>query len=300
MRKRIIGLMGIILALAACEKDIDISVDAGPPLVVVEGYINNSLRSYNYVILGKSLRYDAADFANTPIEGASVTITAGTYAAGSGYTWDQSSKVRMQEVKIPELGSVRVPGVYFDPRIVTDSAHALMGVPGKSYLLEIEAAGKKYTAITSLPQPVRIDSLTNTASFKDDSGTVRARLMVHYKDPDTLGNAQLYYWKNLEAKSTFGWGAMYNDRYIPSTDDLINGQAVHITHSSRLPVGDTMQYFLVSVERPVYDFWNSFNKARINGGPFTTPVSLKSNIQGDNVVGSFSGFSISTAAHLMR
>lgn len=300
MRKSVTALVILLMGLMACEKNIDISVDAGPPLVVVEGYINNSLRAYNYVIVGKSLRYDQADFANTPIEGAEVTITEGTYTPGHGYSWDDSRSVKLQEVKVPELGNVKVPGVYFDPRRVTDSAHALLGVPGKSYLLEITAEGKKYSAITTLPLPVRIDSLTNTPSFRDDSGKLRSRLMVHYKDPDTLGNAQLYYWKNVESKSTFGWGAMYTDRYIPNTDDLINGQAVHITHSSQLPVGDSIRYFLISVERPVHDFWDSFNKARINGGPFTTPVSLKSNIRGENIVGCFSGFSVSTAVHLMQ
>jgi hypothetical protein len=67
-----------------------------------------------------------------------------------------------------------------------------------------------------------------------------------------------------------------------------------------MQVGDTAIYYLVSVERPVYDFWDSFNKARVNGGPFSTPVVLKSNIKGDNVVGCFSGFAVSSMTHAIK
>ncbi|MBV8251397.1 MAG: DUF4249 family protein [Chitinophaga sp.] len=290
----------LLFLCCACEKNIDLQLDKSPPMLVVEAYINNSLCTYNYVIIGKTVNFNESQFANTAVEKATVTITEGILDKGKGYQWDASSKVTMKEGKIPFMNSINIPGVYFDPRLVTDSTHALLGTPGKSYLLEIEAEGKKYTAITTLPIPVPIDSLTNTTPFKDASGTVRVRLTVHYTDPDTLGNAQIYYWGNRYTKNTFGWGALNTDRYIPNTDELVNGQAIHITHSAAMLVGDTAVYYLVSVERPVYNFWDSYNKARANGGPFSTPVVLKSNIQGNNVVGCFSGFAVSTMKHVMK
>lgn len=290
----------ILLLCNACEKDIDLQLDKTPPMLVVEAYINNNLRSYNYVIIGKTVNFTESQFANTAVEKATVTITEGDFQKGKGYQWNTAAKVTMKEGKMPAMHSLYIPGVYFDPKLVTDSAKALIGKPGKSYLLEIVSEGKTYTAITTLPIPVPIDSLTNTTPFKDDSGRVRARLTVHYTDPDTLGNAQIYYWANRYTKSTFGWGALGTDRYLPNTDELVNGQSIHITHSAVMPVGDTATYYLVSVERPVYDFWDSFNKARANSGPFSTPVVLKSNIKGSNVVGCFSGFSVSSMRHVIK
>ncbi|NLR60564.1 DUF4249 domain-containing protein [Chitinophaga polysaccharea] len=295
-----IFILLLLLLCNSCEKNIDLQLDKTPPMVVVEAYINNSLRTYNYVIIGKTVNFNESQFANTAVEKATVTITEGVFEKGKGYQWNPASKVAMKEGKTPGMHGLYVPGAYFDPKLTTDSSHALLGKPGKSYLLEITAEGRKYTAITTLPIPVPIDSLTNTSPFKDDSGKVQARLTVHYTDPDTLGNAQIYYWGNRYTKNTFGWGALSTDRYLPNTDELVNGQAIHITHSAPLPIGDTAIYYLVSVERPIYNFWDSFNKARLNSGPFSTPVVLKSNIKGSNVVGCFSGFSVSSMKHVMK
>ncbi|RFS26904.1 DUF4249 domain-containing protein [Chitinophaga silvatica] len=295
----IIVLLSIFFC-SSCEKDIDLQLDKTPPMLVVEAYINNNLRTYNYVIIGKTVNFNESQFANTAVEKATVTITEGTFEKGTGYRWNANSKVTMKEGKMPSMRSMYIPGVYFDPRLVTDSSQALLGTSGKSYLLEIVAEGKKYSAITTLPNPVPLDSITNTTPYTDKAGKTWARLTIHYTDPDTLGNAQIYYWGNRYTKNTFGWGALNTDRYLPNTDELVNGQAIHITHSAPLEVGDTAYYYLVSVERQVYDFWDSFNKARTNSGPFTTPVVLKSNIQGNNVVGCFSGFAISSMSHVMK
>lgn len=282
-------------ALASCQHDIDINIPDRESELIVEAYINNELPLHNYVVLGRSLNFFDPSFENAAVSGAIVTITEGELLPNRTYNWDQTTKRQLREIRIPVIDTVPVPGVYFDPKLVTDPANALSGVPGKHYLLEISIGNKQYSATTQVLQPIEIDSLTSGYHFKEDGDPdkARARLTVHYKDPDTIGNNLLYYWKNRDNRLSFGWGAMRSDRFATATDEFTNGQYIRLTHSPGFLVGDTVSYHLVHVERKVYNFWNSYNRARANGGPFATPVVLLNTIVGENVVGAFSGFSVS-------
>jgi hypothetical protein len=110
----------------------------------------------------------------------------------------------------------------------------------------------------------------------------------------------LYYWRTRNTGDNFGWGGLDANRFTPGTDELVNGQYMHLTHGNGFELKDSVTYYMVNVERKVYNFWDSFNKARTNGGPFSTPVKLLNTIEGDNVVGCFSGFSLSSKAILIK
>ena len=270
-------------------------------MLVVEAYINNELRPYNYVILSRSLDYLSLDFQSTPVKDATVTITEGD-RTGDGYLWDTLTKVQLKSLDYPgvppELG-----GIYFDPQLVTDSAHALLGKPGKSYLLQISEGGNQYSAITTLLEPVKIDSLSVGYGYTDveDSNKYKMRITTNYKDPDTLGNRQLYFYHDAENRNSFGWGSFHGNRdIIAGTDELTNGQYIKLTNPRGFLFGDTVEYHMASVTRYVYDFWDSFNNARNNGGPFATPVTLASNVTGPNVTGCFSGMSLSSKTVVIK
>lgn len=291
------------ITIVSCERDFDINIKTSPPQLVVEAYINNEIPLYNYVILGRSQDYYTPDFENVPVTGATVSITEGTLLADNTYQWDARSRKLLKEAAIPGAVEKLLPGVYFDTTLVTNPAGALRGRPGKHYLLEIEAEGKKYTAITALIQPVQIDTLTAGDYFIDedeDTVTQRARITVHYKDPDTIGNTQMYYWQGRDERFNLGWGGMGVSRFVAGTDDLVNGQYIGLTMQRSFEIGDTVLFHMISVERKVYNFWDSFNKARSNGGPFATPVKLLSTVSGENVIGCFSGFSLSSRVIIIR
>jgi hypothetical protein len=280
-------ISAIVAGLTSCERDFDIKVNSHQPKLVVEAYINNELPLYNYVILGRSQDYYAPDFTNVPVTGARVAITEGRLISGQ-YEWDASSRKELKEAALPQLSNAYIQGVYFDT--------TLRGTPGMHYLLEIEVEGKLYSATTELLQPLSIDSITSGYYFIDeeDDPEYMARLTVHFKDPDTIGNTQLYYWRTRQTGENFGWGALGTNRYSPRTDELVNGQYMHITHSNGFDIGDTVSYHLVNVERKVYNFWDSYLKASESASPFSTPVNLQSTISGENVIGCFSGFSVNT------
>ncbi len=286
----------IVLIYCGCEKDYQIDIKANRPQLVVEGYINNEMRQMNYVVLTRSLDYYNPDFKSTAVTGADVTITEGAFDANGGYSWDASTKVQLLELNLPQIPANFRQGIYFDPRLITDSARSLIGKAGKSYLLEIETGGQHYSAIASILQPVAIDSLTCGFSFADtdDDNKEKARITIHFQDPDTLGNSQLFYWRDRYNRNNFGWGGIGFSGRNYGVDDLSNGEYLHITQNHGFEIGDTITFHMASATRAVYDFWQNFRDARNNEGPFSTPVSLMNKIQGDNVTGCFSGFSLSS------
>lgn len=288
------------LHLASCIKDFDIRIKPNKPQLVVEAYLNNLIPENNYVILSRSLDYLSDSLQASPVSNARVFVTEGEYVNGR-YTWNTASKTILAESALPMIPPNFKTGVYADARLRNSSSAALLGKPGKSYLLEISEGDNQYTAITTLLQPVPIDSLTIGFRFTDeeDSMKQKARLTNHYKDPDTLNNTQLYYFKFYENRQSFGWGGLSRTR-AAGTDDITNGEYIRLTHPRGFLVGDTVDYYMASVTRDIYQFWDSYNKARDNNGPFATPVVLKSNIIGENVTGCFSGLSMSTKRVIIR
>ncbi|MFT3679627.1 MAG: DUF4249 domain-containing protein [Ferruginibacter sp.] len=293
------AVMCMLCFFYACEKNIDIAVKPARPQLVVEAYINNEMPQYNYVILSRSQDYFAPDFRSIPVSNAVVVITEGIRNADNTYTWDQASKIILAEADEDTLPASFNTGLYYDRRLFDDPAHALRGRIGKSYLLEINADGRQYSAITNLIEPVRVDSLTQGFPFVNDLGDSLFRITNHYKDPDTTGNVQFYYWRWSDNKKNFGWGGLTRSR-SPGIDDYTNGEYIHLTHPQGFSKNDTVNYYMVSVTRDVFKFWDSFNKARDNVGPFSTPVNLISNITGTDVTGCFSGYAVSTKTIVIK
>ncbi|MGI8634009.1 MAG: DUF4249 domain-containing protein [Segetibacter sp.] len=287
-------------SFTSCEKNIDLKIDNYKPVLVVEAYINNEIPEYTYVVLSRSLEYFSTDFQSTGVSNAAVTITEGE-VKNNRYVWNTSSKVELAEANFAGVPPSFRKGVYFDPRLVSNPPNALIGKPGKSYLLEISEGGNQYSAITTMLNPVPIDRITTGYSYVDesDSNKIKFRITNNYKDPDTVNNTQLYYYRYAENRNNFGWGGISRPRAVGS-DELTNGQSIHLTHVRGFVVGDMVNYYMASVTRDVYNFWESFNKARDNGGPFSTPVVLTTNIKGDNVTGCFSGLSLSSKTIIIR
>lgn len=291
-----------VAALLSCEKDFDIGLDQGESMLIVEAYINNEIPEYNYVVLSRSQDYYSPDFQSIAVINANVSITEGVLQPDQSYQWDPSTRVQLTEADQLQIPDSLRQGVYFDSRLFTNPSQALRGTPGKSYLLEIESSGQHYSSITSLLPLVTLDSITSGFHFVDaeDNNRPKARLTAHYQDPDTIGNTQMYFWRFDANRNNFGWAGLSRNRRANGTDDLTNGQYIRLTQNQGFAVGDSVRYYLVSVERKVYNFWESFDQARDNEGPFATPVSLQSTITGENALGCFSGFSISSRATVVQ
>ncbi len=66
----------------------------------------------------------------------------------------------------------------------------------------------------------------------------------------------------MDSGNKFGWGGLNSNRFTPGTDELTNGQYMHLTHGNGFVLNDSVTYYMANVERKVYNFWDSYNKAR--------------------------------------
>ena len=292
-------MVGMLMLFTGCEKNFDIGLDHTEPQLVVEAYINTEIPEYNYVILSKSQTIENTEITSIPVKNALVKISEGSLMQNNTIAWDRNSTVILKETTLPDVPAGISDGIYIDPRLQTDPSQALRGIPGKYYLLEIEVNGETYTASTPLLYPIPIDQLSTGYHYTDDDGSSKGRITVQFKDPDTTGNFQLFYWRHTDNKESFGWGSLGTSKRIINSDENNNGSYMRLTNSYGFVKGDSITYYMANVTRDVYNFWDSYNKSRNSNGPLSTPVSLTSNISGNNVTGCFSGLAISTATIVM-
>jgi hypothetical protein len=298
-------LLALCCSLASCKKDINITLGNNEPHLIVEAYINNLMPQYNYVLLTQSINYFDQQFTGIAVSNAQVTVTEGELQPDNTVSWNRATKMLLEQSADERIPADYRKGFYVDQKtidVLSVGGRGFSAEPGKYYLLEISWEGRNYSAITSLPGLVTLDSLSAGFPYADieDSGKQKAAVTAHYKDPDTLGNRQLYYWRHTKNRDSFGWGALTSNRHSNGEDDLVNGQSVKMTQPTGFVNGETVDYYLVSVTRPVYNFWESFNNARNNAGPFATPIKLTGNLKGPNVTGCFSGFTVSTQSIVVK
>ncbi|HRO47833.1 DUF4249 family protein [Agriterribacter sp.] len=292
-------IISLLLLFTGCEKNFDIGLGHTEPQLVVEAYINTEIPAYNYVILSKSQTIENTSIASIPVKNALVKISEGSLMQNNTIVWDSSSSVILKETTLPDVPAGISDGIYTDPNLQTDPARALRGIAGKYYLLEIEVNGEIFTATAPLLSPIPIDHLSTDYHYTDEDGTSKGRITVNFKDPDTTGNCQLFYWRHSDNQKSFGWGSLGTRKRITNSDENNNGSYMRLTNSYGFVKGDSITYYMANVTRDVYNFWDSYNKARNSNGPLSTPVSLLSNISGNNVTGCFSGLAISAATIIM-
>ena len=289
----------ILLLFTGCEKNFDIGLGYTEPQLVVEAYINTEIPEYNYVILSKSQTIENSDISSIPVKNALVKISEGSLMQNNTIMWDRNSTVILKGTTLPNVPEGISDGIYTDPNLQTDPSQALRGISGKYYLLEIEVDGESYTASTSLLYPIPIHHLSTDYHYTDEDGSNKGRITVQFKDPDTTGNCQLFYWRHSDNQKSFGWGSLGTSKRIINSDENNNGSYMQLTNSYGFVKGDSITYYMANVPRNVYNFWDSYNKARNSNGPLSTPASLLNTISGKNVTGCFSGLSISSATIVM-
>jgi hypothetical protein len=279
MKKRniVIGLICfwiMSLALTSCQKDIDIKVPEDDEKVVVEAYINSLYSNLNYVLITKTVNYFNPDFSLKGFGNADVKISEGNIISVGDTSW----KV------YPMAPNPLLAGLY--------NSDSLQGKVGFVYKLEINLNGQYYYSYTTIPQVVPIDSLTQEVVY--NGNTPRCFLTVHFNEPQTTGQNYRMMMRYGPDPTFLAWGDIADSNQTFFSDDNANGVYRHFTYIRTFNIGDTINYYIANMDRTSYNFWDSYENARQNGGPFATPIQLKSNVKGKNVIGSFTGYAVNT------
>lgn len=232
----------LMLVLQSCEKVITLDLNNTLPQLVIEGALDNS-GGPAVVKLTKTINFTTTNvFPN--VSGAVVKITDN---AGNMYNLSETST-----------------GVYTN--------NVVVGVIGKSYTMTVTAEGKTYTATSTIPRQMPIDTIIQDVFDAGQQEGIVKSVNVFFTDLIGYGdNAHvLQKINNIPEAVPFG---ISDDRfgdggYVPF--QIVNTR-------KKLKVGDVAEIELRFVDRNVYKYLTGISE---NAGGNTVPANPTTNIVG--------------------
>lgn len=287
------NVAGILLVLSAillsCTKDISVKIPHAPEKIVIEGIIENG--QYPWVIVTRNADFfeavDSSTLLNMVVLDALVTVTDGSITDTLSFELDQN--------QVPFYKYV---------------GSTLIGEIGKTYRLTVKADGKTFTAQTSIPNPVQLDSLVfkNTEEVKNDSAGF---IWFYFQDPDTLGNYYRAFTKTIGKDSVFvhasssvtddrnvngqyiefptyrGWNPNLTEEQHEAERDSLNGMP-----RWAFVRGDVVVFKFCSLDSEHYEFWRTIEvQNSSDGNPFASPTTVYTNISG-GALGIWGGYGV--------
>ena len=267
-----------LLSFSSCTKVINIDLNATNPQLVVDGLVSDRAGVPDTVKLSETVNYFAQS-VYPAISGARVVISDNTGISDT----------------LKEMTSQ--PGTYI--------TSTLQGIPGRTYTLTIfskaiNTSGQTYTASSTMPQPVNIDSIGQMESFQKrfrpggggpDSSY---NITVHWKDPAGVSN---YYRLNYYYNDTLAHRSSYNivnDKY---SDGLEFDYP--LTHSFK--PGDSARVELWCIDLTTYNYYVMLNGivGGQNGPNSASPTNPLSNVS-TGAVGYFTAYSVTSMPYKIK
>ncbi len=260
-----IYLITVFAALVglSCKKIVTLKLSNVPAAIVIQGNVTNQPGPY-YVTISQPVDF-YADNNFPPVSGASVLI----------------SNSEGQTDSLTEIS----PGNY--------ATNFIQGAPGDTYRLSVTAQGVNYTASSTMPTTVNLDSIT----FEENKGFGRTRIsaVVNFQDPAGVRN----YYQFVEYLN----GAPLTKDLFVLDDRLSDGRYINYTlynDTSYLQVGDAVRVDLYCIDSTIYNYF--FQLLQSDGAAsFNTsasPANPGSNIS-NGAFGYFSAHTVSTQAEFI-
>jgi hypothetical protein len=246
MKKYHIFLMLITaLIFTACEKVINVDLKNVEAKTVIEGIIDNSGNPAK-VIISKSVAFSVAN-TYPSVTGAAVKVKDNL---GNSFTLVESPA-----------------GTYTNATLV--------GVPGRTYTLSITAEGKNYTAVSTMPQPVNLDSL-----FQEKITLTKTIIVVNALFDDSAGFGNSYQFiQTVNGKR--------NKTIFILDDQFQDGGTIAnqlIDEDIKLKASDLVQIEMQCVNRTTYRYLLGLSDLQLGN---TVPANPETNIS-NNALGYFS------------
>ncbi len=281
--KELLLFLLIIIAMVSCEKNINFNLKNAPDVLVVDAVIENSKAPV--ITLTKSLNFfssiNPALLANTFVHKATVTISNGTLTH------------QCKEYTVPLANGI---SVYYYSIDSSNLATAFTGKFNTAYTLNINAEGKDYTAVTTVPLLTKKpDSIWwKTAPAQKDSNKVV--MMAKVTDPPLLGNYVRYFTKTNQGPFLPGENSVFDDQVIDGTTYELRVDP-GVDRNNKIPYdsnyfrrGDTITLKMCNIDRVSYKFWSTWEYASQSiGNPFSQPNKVLGNIS-NGALGAFYGY----------
>ena len=249
-----------VLFYTSCQKVITPPLSNSAPQLVIEGSVSDKIGPY-YVNISKTVSF-YADNTYPNVSGASVTIT------------DQTTGIN-------DMLTETSAGIY--------TTHIIIGKPGDTYQLTVALNGKTYSAVSTMPYPVKLDSIT----FDYTSIKNMIQPVVHYQDPAALVN---YYKYNIAVNGT------KLKRFQTSEDLLMNGKYIRmdlVTDTGAIKKNNLVLVNLVGVDKGAYNFLQEAESIAFYNDQLATPATPTANISG-GCLGYFSAQTVSSKSAVVK
>jgi hypothetical protein len=247
--------------VSSCEKVIHLDLNEAEKKYVIEATVTDQPGSAQ-VLLSQTKNFDD----NNQFVGVSGALITVKEEGGSLTTFTEIS-----------------PGRYEAP--------SLAGISGKSYDLNVNVAGNVFTATSTMPAKVNLDSIytTDEPIFTD----TRKIINVVFQDPPGRGNNYRFiqYVNGLKEKQLF----VENDDY---TDGRLNITKLYYfaddkSDSTIIKSGDSLRADMLCIDPNVYEYWYSLERNTNGDNNNTTPANPVTNIHG-GALGYFSAHTLQT------
>jgi len=249
-----------LLILGGCQKVIHLNLSSSDPRYVVEGILTDQKGTCK-VLISRTKAFDD-DNSFQGVSGAEVKLAAG------------GDTTLLKETE---------PGVYADS--------LMTGTPGHTYFLSVTVDGTVFTATSSMPRRVELDS----AYVAEESpyGEPVKQMNVVYRDPAGEAN----YYKFVE----FVNGVQVPQLFV-SDDQLQDGKKVTATlryyddqgddnDMPEIKTGDTVRVEMQCIDKAVYKYWSSMESSATGESQSASPANPVSNISG-GALGYFSAYTL--------
>jgi hypothetical protein len=252
----------ILAAFMGCTKVIDLKLGNDSGKLVIEGNITD-LDSPQYIKLTRNV-----PFTNTntypPVTGAAIVVTD-----------DKNNTYNFTEGP---------PGTY---------SKVFQGNYSSTYKMTVVTGGTTYTASSTMPALVKLDSITEKKADFNTASNLR-EMTVHYQDPPGVPNQYRFVmWvNNVQVNTVFAFNDEFSDgRYV-------NGDLVENT--TDIHSGDTVRVEMQCIDKPVYTYWFTLMEQGF-GGPDggVAPSNPPTNIT-PAVLGYFSAHTSQTIVSVLK
>jgi len=231
----LIAILFPALLFYSCQKTVTLDLNTIPPQIVIQGEVTNATGPYS-VTINQSVNF----YANNtfpPVSGAVVKIS--------------------DNQGVTDSLTETVPGTYI--------THVLQGKPGNTYTLSVFALKTAYSAVSTMPAPVPLDSVTfqSTKRF----GSTRITAIANFQDPPGVKN----YYQFFETIN----GTPFTRDIFVFSDRLSDGRYINDNlrmDSAYLQRFDQLQVRMNCIDVNIYNYFNQLDQSS-GGGVFNTTAS---------------------------
>jgi hypothetical protein len=246
----ILNTIILIVGFSSCQKVIDLKLNSSSSQIVIQGNVYDQAGPYT-VKISQSVNFDESS-VYPPVTGAVVAIN------------DDNGN--------SEVLTESPSGTY--------TTSNMQGLPGHTYTLNVTANGKTYTASSTMPFAVNIDSVyTEKSRFGNEK-----LVTLQFTDPAGIAN----YYRLIQIIN-----GVQQKKFDVTNDALNEGETLSYSftqqgNDSKLESGDEITIWLESIDKSVYEY---FRTAGREGGQSASPSNPTSNIN-NGALGYFNACSV--------